>query len=58
MLLPADLAHLTMMRNPEAGKVGPEVFEDFQIIPGRKRKAVLGPAGYREGFLFLTQSYN
>lgn len=45
MLLPASAPCLTTISNPGVGKVNPTASEDFQIIPGRGRKASLGPAG-------------
>lgn len=50
MRLPANAACLTMMSSLGRGKVNPGVFEDFDIVPGRGRKAGLDLAGYREGF--------
>lgn len=51
MLLPENAACLMVMSNPGTGKVNYGLFEDFQIIPGRGRKAglILQDAG--EGLL-------
>lgn len=51
MPLPENVACLKVMGNPGARKVNHGLFEDFQIIPGRGRKAglILQDAG--EGLL-------
>lgn len=51
MLLPENAACLKVMGNPRARKVNRGLFEDFQIIPGRGRKAGLILQDSAEGLL-------
>lgn len=54
MLLPPNAACLTMMDNVGAGNVNPGMFKDFQIIPGRERKAGSGSCEI-QGRISLTK---